>query len=457
MSETEDFDKHIRNALEGHEFPFDEQNWEQASALIDADRKKKKRRAFFFWLILPGILAGASVWYALAGPTTATSTIAEQSSPGAAKDTPSAPQQVDQVKGLADNTFKGMPSTTAASKALSANPTGNQEAVVVTAAVKNTNTISSTGSAKRPRKPKKQAQVNDPVYVSQPAIKAPAAEEQTPVAIVAISSPEEAKMTSEPAQVAAADPVTATTDGAIPTAMATTADSLAPAAKDSASAAQTQKDSVLPEPIVKNRFTVLAGTAYLFAWEKEGGKPGNGFNPVAGVSYSRALGKRFSLNAGLQYLSVSNSRSKPMTINSTLYGFGETKEVITIDPKKLHYLTLPLRVSYPAHSKNTFSAGCNVGYLFYSVVETQQYTETPFMRSDINVTRSKGVFSGFNSFDLQVAIAYRRKIYKNWGVEAELFSGLSDIVNNNQFDAGAPQKNQGIKITLQYDLLKSKP
>lgn len=50
-------------------FPFREEYWEQAQALIEADeQRRRKRRRFLFWWLCCGLLAGAGVWWLKSSP-----------------------------------------------------------------------------------------------------------------------------------------------------------------------------------------------------------------------------------------------------------------------------------------------------------------------------------------------------------------------------------------------------
>ncbi len=50
-------------------FPFREEYWEQAQALIEADeQRRRKRRRFLFWWLCCGLLAGAGAWWLKSSP-----------------------------------------------------------------------------------------------------------------------------------------------------------------------------------------------------------------------------------------------------------------------------------------------------------------------------------------------------------------------------------------------------
>ena len=82
-----------------------------------------------------------------------------------------------------------------------------------------------------------------------------------------------------------------------------------------------------------------------------------------GLIYSKAMGKQWAIHTGLSYIwSHSDQFSPPVVEQVTAYSFGSRAVDIQMKPTSLHYLSMPLHLSYQRSSFGYFG-GINADYL----------------------------------------------------------------------------------------------
>jgi hypothetical protein len=200
-----------------------------------------------------------------------------------------------------------------------------------------------------------------------------------------------------------------------------------------------------------------AGATYLLGWNGSGQNEASGFNVVGGLNVQHYFTPKISALIGAQYSTISNLTNTTHTISTVKYDFGMQQDVTAIKYQKLHYVVVPVKVSYTV-KKNIFGIGCNVGYLLNSDSKKEKYTtfssDPNANKSNLSSTKESGYVQGFNPFDIQASAFYRRKLYKGLSANAEFIFGLTDTKNNDFFKTNSFDRNVGFKLTLCYDLFK---
>ena len=204
----------------------------------------------------------------------------------------------------------------------------------------------------------------------------------------------------------------------------------------------------------KTLLTLEAGTAYFFGWRNAVGREANGLSPLFGINYFNWLNQNSAISIGAQYYHIYNLSSSSFTSKVTRYSLGEENQVNIYTPGNLHYLSMPIKYNYGLNSKNTIGIGLNVAYLLEVESKVESYYERLNRREDYVVGKTKGYVEGFKNFDTQLTASYRRKIYKNFSLNAELFFGLTDIKDNNFFKTNLAERNTGLKLTVVYSIFR---
>lgn len=208
----------------------------------------------------------------------------------------------------------------------------------------------------------------------------------------------------------------------------------------------------------KNILFMEAGTTYLLGWNGGGKTEAGGFNLLAGINFQHYFTGNIAGQIGVQYSTISNLTNSSHTISTVKYDLGVEQDITAIKYQKLHYLVAPVKLTFNAGDKNIFGIGCNVAYLLNSDSKKEKYktysSDPNATKNNLTSTKESGYVQGFNPFDIQVSVAYRRKLYKGLSANAEFFYGLTDTKNNSFFKTNYFDRNVGFKVSLCYDLFK---
>lgn len=207
-------------------------------------------------------------------------------------------------------------------------------------------------------------------------------------------------------------------------------------------------------PIPSSFLFLELGTNYNLGWKNSSNIDAHGFNPMFGVFFQSMIVQNFGFSFGMQYSSVGNLSFSSKTSKVTRYGLGEESNVTIITPSKIHYVYVPFKITYEYKEKNVFTLGYNLGYLLNVESKVETYNEHFTHNDNYKSYKTGGYTEGFGIFDSQIAAGYRRKLYKDFWMNAEVFMGLTDIKNNTFFESNVFERNKGLKISLMYNIFK---
>jgi hypothetical protein len=216
------------------------------------------------------------------------------------------------------------------------------------------------------------------------------------------------------------------------------------------SVSNTNKLVVSPE--VKHMFSFELGTAYLFGWRDNQGIDAKGFNPLGGINYAFNFKPKFSFLTGLLYTSIGNIRNTNYTAKRVKYSFGEEIDYTTISTKNMYYLTVPIKFLYRLKTKNFVGFGLNASYLLDVSSDVSTYNKRFNTLSPAVITKSNGYKGGFNNYDLQFGLFYRRRLLEKLSIHSEFNVGLLDIKKDKYFKPAQFERNIGFRLTLVYDI-----
>ncbi|MES2679552.1 MAG: hypothetical protein V4635_06685 [Bacteroidota bacterium] len=532
MSSEEKFKDLLKQKLEAKEFPFNPENWEKASDLIDASRGRKKRIVPFILLCIGIFISGGVCFHffdtalnpaaqdlaiqsttepAVGSDKTTTAAGLEKGTRLAAepaslkekelngetgKNNPSVgtnmatgkPRSGEKIR-TEDNKIK-MNETRAARSEQSDQNTGQPSATArntinTNNAVATAQTKATTAQVALKKKPKTNTGDNAPSAndrgnaASQNVVTG--GNSAATIKRANSKNKTEAAPTAKPEvvlnpipEIKQPETVAGTPESSVKTPENTPAPEFSPETPVGSPVAATPTTDPTPEtkaevPVAvvkpdttqkktdespKNIFSVEGGLNYHLAWKDDKGKDANGVNPVIGLNYLRVVTSKIGVSLGAHYTTVGNLGNYSNQTEQKRYSFGNVSAMTVITPVKIHYLYAPLRVTYALNSKNTFGAGYSFGYLLTVNSKVENYTQKLNETSDHRTSETKGYAQGFNSYDSQVSVFYRRKIYADLSANAEFFFGLSDIKDNTFFASKHFERNTGMKFTLIYNIFK---
>lgn len=215
-------------------------------------------------------------------------------------------------------------------------------------------------------------------------------------------------------------------------------------------------DVILPiapnEP--KHTVSFEAGANYLAGWKEKDKRDARGFNFVAGANYQNTINHQLALSAGLQYTSVRNLSAYSHSSTTTSYGFGEKKDVTVITPEKIHYLQAPVKFHVALNAKNSIGFGYTLGYLITVNSKVATYGTGTNYSTETSFTKTNGYIQGFNKFDSQLSIFYKRMVLKDFFINTEMMYGLTDTKQNNFVKTSVFERNMGLRITIGYNIFQ---
>jgi hypothetical protein len=211
-------------------------------------------------------------------------------------------------------------------------------------------------------------------------------------------------------------------------------------------------------------FNILAGEGVFYevgavgyyGWKSSENRDARGASPLLGINYMNQLNNNSSLSFGVQYLQVTKLSHSSKTSRISTYEYGEQSQVTVVTPSTMHYLVAPLRYHYYLNKRNSFGAGINLAYLLNIDAKVTTYDEKLGVKSNSKTIKLSGYTEGFSWFDSQLAFFYRRKIGNSFGLQAELFLGLTDVKQDEFFGLNYKERNSGIKLSLIYFAFRKK-
>lgn len=469
MNSEKDFKDALKGKLNEKQFQFDESNWEQASAMLDATREEKKKRPFFYYILSGILLFITAIGFYILKPTETISEKEVAVNNADIKTTQTASAQKETTKQeITLPSTENNTSTKKEDKIEKPVIEKVEKTLPTTEKIAETTNINSRPVNKVSKKEKKTRVVTPAIVVTpitrkkkeetpinntDKAVTTTKANEETPI-VKNISEEEKTK----PAKVEETPLVTpaevkpeivVTTGGA--------SNNNIDSVKTVAAVAETPKKDSLPKPLVKEPIHFIsfeAGTNYLFGWNNPAKRDANGFNPVVGLNYSNVITKKVTFSFGIHYTMVRNLSYSSHTVTKTRYNFGEESDVMIFTPTTMHYMVAPIRASYVIDTKNVFGIGCNVGYLFNLNSNVELYSQKANQKGNATVLKTSGYTQGFKTFDTQLSLFYRRNLAKDLWLHTEFMYGITDVKDNAFFKSNVKEKNVGLKLTLIYNLFK---
>lgn len=244
--------------------------------------------------------------------------------------------------------------------------------------------------------------------------------------------------------------------------IASSADSVnTPAAVKSDSASSSSSSPTNPIKIGETKSYIYAdiGANYMLGWNHNGSQEANGFNITGGLNYQYYFNQIISLTAGAYYNSIGNLTQSTYSVANVKYDFGVQKDITSIKYIRLHYITVPVKVGFNIGKNNCIGVGANLSMLINSDSQKDKYktqnSEQPNNTNRLSSSKETGYVTGFNPYDVQASVFYRRKLFKGFSVGAEFYYGFSDIKDNSHFKTTNTEKAMGAKLTIGYDLFKN--
>lgn len=194
------------------------------------------------------------------------------------------------------------------------------------------------------------------------------------------------------------------------------------------------------------------GGVYLLGWNTKNGKDGQGADLFGGFNYGVYLNKKISLSAGLQSYNIRNIHQACYTNKKTEYDFGIVTSNTVITSNNLYYVAVPFKVNYALNSGNQISLGVNTGYAVRAknTVETYKVQEDN-IQSNVTTTKNTALYQNINSLNMMLTLSYKTEIVPRLFLNGEFIYGVTDIFKNNK-NIKNHEEPIGFRIGFQYNL-----
>jgi hypothetical protein len=202
-----------------------------------------------------------------------------------------------------------------------------------------------------------------------------------------------------------------------------------------------------------NILSVYAGANYSFGWNTNGTQEASGMSFLGGLNYTHYFSKTIAASLGLGYSEL-NNLDKTYTSSTIQYDFGANTQVITVEPRMVYYLSVPLNFQYNIDSKDGVSLGFDYLIMLTTSSTLNSYNQTYFGVSPTATETENGYTQGFSNYDFQITISYTRMITKRLGICLEGYWGFISVENSSFPGNTQSEMNKGGRLVLSYQLVK---
>ena len=193
------------------------------------------------------------------------------------------------------------------------------------------------------------------------------------------------------------------------------------------------------------------GVNYHFGWTDLNGTDGKGLNWYAGLTYGCNFNKHLGVSIGMQAYTVEHIQTPFYTSSQKVYSFGSAQSQTVLTCNSLLYAALPLKIHYTTSSNWRFSAGVNAGVVVEAknTVQTIQLSDGVLVASETHT--ESGLYSGLNTTSFLLCASVNKEITNRVEFQAEFNYGLSDLFENTSSNTNK-QLGNSIRLGLNYRL-----
>ena len=201
--------------------------------------------------------------------------------------------------------------------------------------------------------------------------------------------------------------------------------------------------------------SIDGGFLYSFGWRSSEGYEAKGITPLIGFSITHYLSNRIALSIGIQYINITNMTSSYSSTRS-YYDYGVTDTTTSVNLKTLHYISAPVIALYSIDYNDQIGAGANLMYLINTTSVIDKYVQTPFSSNTYSSSKEYGYMDGLNPYDIDATLEYKRRLGNYFSLTAAGYLELMGIKSNSFFNTNEFARNNGIKVTVSYNIIKWK-
>ena len=456
MKNEKNFYDIINAKFNSREIPFDEENWKEMKAMINASRSSDRRTLWLVASLSLLLIAGGafSIYNCNTVIVKSNAGISVTNSPKATKvtnneqATNTIPAETTNTKVASNNNQptivyntiahtnqpvsnrvrqRQLASNNTSSHQKKTNPNGGNINKQSNPAIASNNTVSSDNKE----------QGNNTIKVATNNV-------------AAVATKTETQSPAQTEQKTAATPNSLTSKAVASSAKATSH------IADTATTGDTHPQRFSDEPRVfggkTNLFSVELGTEYSLGWQTGTTIQAKGYNVIAGIGYSHYIGAKWFLKTGLQFSTFGNM--SPFTYNYQ-HSVGKAIYDSVITTKRLYFLRIPVQAEYSfgRQKKSSVGFGGSVWFLLGSSGFATTYEQVD-NNPPINVVQynQNAELKGYSEVNASAHILYRYILSHKFSMYGIIYYEITNMKNNSFFGENIVHRTRGFQLTLSYNL-----
>lgn len=203
----------------------------------------------------------------------------------------------------------------------------------------------------------------------------------------------------------------------------------------------------------KSSYFGLAFGARIYSEFDSRTNSGQRISPTVGLRYSYMFHPKLSLNVSGLY-TFRRSTGSGHNFIGTSYSFGAHQHQLSMVSSEVHQLDFPIYLRYQVARGHFLYSGAYVDVVLASKNTTQSATTAPYSSERHSEGTEWGHMPGILKTDYGLVLGYDYRINENWQIGARIQYGLTDWSDDQVFDAQIYDRNQEIKILLEYRMFQ---
>jgi hypothetical protein len=172
-----------------------------------------------------------------------------------------------------------------------------------------------------------------------------------------------------------------------------------------------------------------------------------------GVGLSRDLRPGWRIQLGLRYQNRGGLNSDSTYLRQEL-AFGRRDTFTNIDPRRLHFLGLPVRLDVRLQGRHYLQAGVQPNVLINASGRLTETASDVAGTTVLDQRRTWGYRQGFAPWDVQLLMGYRYYLGRGLRVGLSGSYGLRDLTEPGFFRNDRDHRAWNLRIMLTYNLAR---
>jgi hypothetical protein len=200
-----------------------------------------------------------------------------------------------------------------------------------------------------------------------------------------------------------------------------------------------------------NYFGLIAGLSVAPSFDAVNGKNPVSTNVVLGLRYAYQIRPELTLNVNALY-SDRTGINQTKAVHDTIYHFGMATRSHYITPTRLHYVEMPIYISWQMDRNHSLSLGVSPAVLIGQNNRLDLVSQDSFDNMDYQTETHTGRSEGILHYDASLIMGYTYRVNEYWSVGVRGQYGLFDVTNNEYYHSPKTHRNVFIRFMAEYKL-----